>query len=103
MHTLQEIGPDGNLGTDDFVTTPAPELTMYPNPARESITLENNNDIPHETLDVAIYDATGRQVIGRGEYIEGQGLDISMLANGYYFVKSTTEDKQTTTKKLIKQ
>ncbi len=75
---------------------------MYPNPAHESIALDNNNDIPSETLDVEIYDTTGRQVIGYGSYKEGELLDISMLANGHYIVKSTSEDKKTTTKKLIK-
>lgn len=76
---------------------------MYPNPAHTSITLDNNNDIPSETLDVEIYDTTGRQVIGRGSYTEGELLYISMLANGQYIVKSTSEDKKTTTKKLIKK
>jgi hypothetical protein len=88
--TLQEIGVDGQLGIDDFTTTPSSEVKLFPNPAHESIILDNNNDIP-ETLDVVIYDTTGKKVIGHGAYTEGEHLDISMLANGQYFVKSTTD------------
>lgn len=100
---LQEIGTDGQmLWTDDFEITKTAETVLYPNPAHSFIALDNHNDIPSETLDVEIYDTTGRQVIGRSSYKEGELLDISMLANGHYFVKSTSDDKKTTTKKLIK-
>jgi hypothetical protein len=65
--------------------------------------LDINNTIPNETLDVEIYDTTGRKVMGYGSYTEGDLLDISMLANGQYFVRGTTEDHKTNTKQLIKK
>jgi hypothetical protein len=100
---LQEIGTDGQmLWTDDFEIAKIAETVLYPNPAHSFISLDNNNDIPYQIFPVEVYDTTGRQVIGRGSYTEGELLDISMLANGHYIVKSTSDDKKTTTKKLIK-
>ena len=73
---------------------------MYPNPAHESITLDDGDNVDQQ-FDFEIYDIAGKKV-GSGNGKEGQAINIENLTNGKYFVKSTTDDKKTTTKKLIK-
>ncbi len=56
MPNLQEIGSDGQLGTDDFITNSSPKTVLFPNPAHESFTLDNGDNII-QTYDIEMFDA----------------------------------------------
>lgn len=99
MPNLQEIGSDGQLGTDDFITNSSPKTVLFPNPAHESFTLDNGDNII-QTYDIEMFDALWRKV-GQGEMVEWQAIKIDHLPNGTYVVKAHTEDTSIT-KQFIK-
>ena len=98
---LESIGTDWQLGSESFDTDISAQTALYPNPAIESVSLDNNNNISGEKFDVEIYDITGKKVMGTGSYTEWQPLDISMLASGQYILKAKWDD-MVATKSLIK-
>lgn len=71
-------------------------FSMYPNPAKDNLTINFNGD-----LDVVILNVTGQKVLSRS--INGQEtINISPLTNGLYFVKLSA-GKDVITKKFIKE
>ena len=71
MPNLESIGTDGQLlGNQSFDTDISAQTALYPNPATESVSLDNNNNISGEKFDVEIYDITGKKVMSTGSYTE---------------------------------
>lgn len=70
------------------------DITIYPNPASEVINILNNNNL--NITNVEIIDMTGRTVLSSEN---SQGINISELPEGQYFVKIIGET--TTVKKLF--
>ena len=68
------------------------DLSMYPNPSDQSITIEGD-----DILFVSIVDVNGKEVIATKQ----KQINISMLAKGVYAVVIVSE-KSRVTKKLIK-
>lgn len=73
-------------------------LGMYPNPAKDNITIEANDDINT----ISIYDVYGRLQMTTTSHQSETTIDISNLNNGIYFVKVTTRNNETT-KRFIKK
>ncbi len=82
------------------VFTPAREVKVYPNPASGSITLDTDFGSGGR---VAVYSATGQQVM----YTEPSGsrptLDISDLASGMYFVHLTDGEGREMRARFVKE
>lgn len=71
---------------------------LYPNPANNSIKIENTNNIKYQTL--VIYNYLGKQIIELNEYKES--IDILGLEGGFYIVKLNYENGITETIKFLK-
>ena len=75
-------------------------LSVYPNPAVEQLTIQNNGD---ENLTIYIYSLTGK-VIARTEVIGGEAkvLDTAKWASGIYFMQAVGANGRHETVKIIR-
>ncbi|MBC3844800.1 T9SS type A sorting domain-containing protein [Winogradskyella echinorum] len=71
------------------------DFKIYPNPAKDYITIESNVQISS----VQVHDILGKKVISQNE-ITNNRLDVSSLNNGVYFIK-VNANGNTITKKII--
>lgn len=81
-------------------------FTMYPNPAKDKITLKASASI-NEKINITIIDALGKVVsvtelntITSGKEKE---IDLSNLSQGVYFVKTSINNKEISINKIIKE
>jgi len=91
---------DFSLDIDDFSLDQS--ITLFPNPTKGNITLQNNNDI---TLsEVIIYDSIGRII--NSQQIDNTTVDTQIsLENhpdGIYFVRINSENTNVV-RRIIKQ
>ena len=83
-----------------------PQMTLYPNPATENVTVELDN-FSGAQFDVQILNAVGQHVYSKtipnnsNQYVKTQ-LDVSSLTPGVYWVKLMGESG-TVTKQLVLQ
>ncbi len=95
----------GNLAATPVYFDIDPTLTIYPNPAREQITLKFITENA-EKPEVTIIDMTGKTVIRVEQEMDRSlstfetGIDISDLKAGIYFVK-VIQGKENYTQKLV--
>ena len=68
---------------------------IYPNPAKDMVTIKNNSDL----IMAELFDMNGRKILSSSS----KSIDISKLSSGQYLIKSTFKDGSTDTQKLIKQ
>lgn len=75
-------------------------LSIYPNPAKEIITISLSND---NIRSIELIDFTGKKVLSQDMDIETKtnSIDVSSLANGIYFIKIKSETNTTVTKKIM--
>jgi hypothetical protein len=78
------------------VEAPATEVTIYPNPAQNEVTL--NGDLRNAT--VRLMGADGRALF-EDDNFSGNTINTSLLPNGFYIVQITPRGKQTVFKKLL--
>ena len=69
---------------------------MYPNPATNSIALNNYVDI------LEVYDVTGKILLKFNDVSPDQQLNINKLAAGYYIVKIYSEASIETRKLIVR-
>ncbi|HXP49711.1 MAG TPA: T9SS type A sorting domain-containing protein, partial [Bacteroidia bacterium] len=115
--TYTVIGTDGNgcKGTSTFTVTVGPtsvsnvvandKTSLYPNPTISSINLSFEMQGVGVPTEVKIIDGIGREVMSKNTTISNGKvltLDVSMLAQGLYYVKVITSDN-TQVEKFIKQ
>ena len=89
---------DPNLITGIPVQSKTTELLVYPNPAKDQLTIEGN--IPGATL--VITDLLGKTVLTKVQNETNSVIDISNLSPGIYIVRSVGMN-QTATTKIIKE
>jgi len=94
--TIALWSPDEILGINDFETEAA--FTYYPNPVKNTLTLNAQNTIEH----VAMYNMLGQEVLRANPNAVDSDLDMSNLQTGTYFVKVTIGNV-TETIRVIKQ
>lgn len=82
-----------------FITNTG-SLVVAPNPAHNKVILQYGE--PGSYMDVKITDVNGSVVLRSAYAVSGQPLDITPLKTGLYFITIKT-DKETITKKLLKQ
>lgn len=87
---------DGTAGIDDNLNN---EFRIYPNPAREQLTIEMTD--ASAKYQVEIIDMLGKKVYNTAIQKMGQ-IDVSALASGTYLVKLNS-NSQTTTVRFVKQ
>lgn len=92
---MQYIIHDVTLGTNHpEVHNP---LRIYPNPAKEIVTIHLDGNDPIEL--VSVYSLTGQQVLQSNT----NQLDVFGLSNGIYLVKVDTNDGKSFVQKLVKE
>lgn len=84
------------LATSDLALE-SKKVVLYPNPAKETANFKNADKIKS----VDIYEATGRKV--KSVKMEGEGISISDLKSGNYYLEITMKDGSTSFERLIKE
>ncbi|WP_027380930.1 T9SS type A sorting domain-containing protein [Chryseobacterium daeguense] len=87
---------DTTLATGEVSAT-APKYTLYPNPAKETVSFENADKIKS----ISIFESTGRMV--KAVKTVGKEINISDLKPGNYYFEITLKDGSTAFEKLIKE
>jgi photosystem II stability/assembly factor-like uncharacterized protein len=85
------------LGTSDIITNS--NLSIYPNPADDLLYLSTPIAF---TGDVRIFDSAGKLLQYNREVSQREGIDVSGLQNGIYFIRIES-DSGSATKKFIKK
>ena len=86
-----------------------PELSLevYPNPARDMVSIDYMLDETLSEASLTVYDHMGKMVsekkIYQADGFAQESLDISSWTNGVYFVKIQSPNQKGVVKKLIKQ
>jgi hypothetical protein len=91
---IVKLAPE-SLGINPKIVT---KIQIYPNPATNSLTIDNKNNTPINSISIA--DTNGRNVLETKNVTST--IDISNLSNGIYFVRLAT-DAGNVTKKLVKK
>jgi len=86
------------LGTKDFDFNNY--FTLYPNPANGVLNITSKQNI--ELQSISIYNVLGQMVVSVPNAKGVNGVDVSNLSNGNYFIK-VVSDKGTSNAKFIKQ
>jgi subtilisin-like proprotein convertase family protein len=73
-------------------------ITMYPNPATNEVSIGFNNI---SQLEVTLFDLLGRKVLSKILSKNNNGIDVSKLASGTYIVQMQNENKEKIIKNLI--
>ncbi len=87
---------DLGIGINDIAKDD--ELTMYPNPATNELTIESKM----QNAEIEIRDVLGQMVYSTKAIASSSTIDVSMLSKGVYFI-SLQNGKQTINKKLVKE
>jgi hypothetical protein len=81
---------EGTLSSTDLI--PPADITIYPNPAQDVISIQFDGEARSENLHIECYDVLGRlqfeKTLTSGE--EELHLDIRPLSSGYYVLKIST-------------
>ncbi len=85
------------VGIEDVVKI-IPGVSVYPNPAREKITISHHYQ---ENVRVEITDITGKVVL-QDVAFEKTEIDISSLKNGMYFLRAFISENGTASTKVFK-
>ncbi len=91
---------DGNnvLGIDDDIVDLTDQITIYPNPASNYFSIQQNSD---EKTEVTIYNSYG-QLVFTDNFTKNMSIPVNEFTNGVYFVQFI-QNKKSATYKLIKQ
>jgi hypothetical protein len=94
--------PTGDAAPVVTDTTRAiPEITFYPNPAKDKITFINKSGEAMDGEKVHIYNMSGREVLVTEFTSENPSVTVNKLSPGIYIIKIGT-GKSTTNLKLVK-
>lgn len=78
------------------------DLRIYPNPAQSFVTFTLESNLQKEVISVSVSDLTGREIMRKPYSQAGQGLDVSSLESGIYFIHLELEG-QKISKRFLKQ
>ncbi len=87
---------DGYMSIGMEENTLANDLSIYPNPANDILTVSYNKQAKIESIE--IIDLTGRLVMSKLVDENRISLDVSALKAGVYLLRTTVEGKMSTTK-----
>lgn len=106
-HGTEIYSVDGSLGASNVLTAfysngfldvgdfQMQNITIYPNPAHDVLNITSAKG-----ADIQVFDVLGKAVLSRTGISDNEGLQVSQLQSGVYFMK-ISKDGKTTTKKFI--
>lgn len=94
----RSIAAGDKVGNSSIVSVKTNNLTFYPNPASNRLTIE----LPEGAEQMTICDIAGKEVISFKAESGMQTLDVSSLTAGTYFLKVQTEEGISTKKIIIR-
>ncbi|HEX5002641.1 MAG TPA: T9SS type A sorting domain-containing protein [Bacteroidia bacterium] len=85
-----------------YINNELSELTVFPNPANDEVTIKLKNPSP-EIYNIVVYDVTGRKQFETNCRINNTGktFHVSNLVEGIYFIKLSDNKKKNLTTKLV--
>lgn len=101
--TYQYKESDKPTGIENGKTDDHSEISIYPNPANDLITVELNNDLSGKNLQMQMYSSDGKLMLSNF-YKESSGkiyLNLTDYPEGNYILRILTENKNIVIKKLI--
>lgn len=106
-YRIQQVDIDGKESYTDVksvnFTSQAREISMWPNPAKNVININNEGSNNSEYTNAQIYNLSGNLSLEK-KLSEGlNAIDISSLPTGAYIVKANTTAGSSFTQKIIKQ
>jgi len=93
-----------NIGTGQQISIMnSTAISIYPNPVKDQLQIRILEEQPVETF-IELYDAQGRSVF-KSERINSEylSLDLSEFSSGFYLLRVMQEDKQLSSRIIIKQ
>ncbi len=108
-YRVKMIAVNGAITYSDIVLITAIDrnnvIALYPNPARDQVTLTFGQVINYETASLSVFDSTGKLLISEGykdgSTVENVNIPIGHLLPGVYQVQFTIEDRSFHEKLLI--
>lgn len=104
LYRLRMVDLDGSFALSRILSASfeiAMDTYIYPNPTRERIQIQANGYDLSKVRQVAVYDLTGR-IVNRVTSLSAEGLDVSVLPDGVYFIKITLESGVVQNVKFVK-
>lgn len=92
-NVVTQFSSNGYLSTGDFNIE---AISLYPNPAQDLINITNAKD-----ANIQIFDVLGKAVLSKVAISNNEGIQVSNLQSGVYFIKIAKEGKMTTKKFII--
>lgn len=82
-------------------------IVYYPNPAKNELTIDFNNDLTNETLNISIVNTLGQVVFNQSsdvkERMKDKKIDLQLFPEGVYFITFKSETIFESHKLLIKK
>ena len=75
----------------------APKINIYPNPASDNVTINSDKQIEM----VSVVNSVGQTVLSMNPSAKTVVLDLSNLSHGVYYIKTTSDEGQATSKLII--
>ncbi len=94
-----DVNKEVNLAISSLQSIIDKEISIYPNPAEKSVTVEGNSNIS----DINIYDNCGRLVIKQlSQHLNKVEIPLDNLDAGVYFLRFSIDNKLYTEKLIVK-
>jgi hypothetical protein len=81
-------------------TLSAGSIRIYPNPAKDKLTIRFSEDLKLQSAEFSVYDILGNKILQRN-ITQQMTIDVSSFSAGVYFVKVIAGNKTYTTKLII--
>jgi xylan 1,4-beta-xylosidase len=82
------VSTSATLGSTDL-NTHENKFSIYPNPTQQSLTVS----LPGQSFNFSIYDCLGREVVANTSAFDHLTINCEELADGIYFIRSTSAGK----------
>ncbi|HCC71245.1 MAG TPA: alpha-amylase, partial [Bacteroidales bacterium] len=99
IYTSERLSkPDLTVSVDDVYPDSGEQwYTLYPNPVRERLYIDLDEDFAGRAVDISIFDMSGRQV-NSYPLATDRSLELSSLPRGMYFIRVTTRGRSSVSK-----
>jgi hypothetical protein len=74
-------------------------VKLYPSPAKTDLTIDIPAEYMSQTINLEIYDLTGRLMFADNQYM-GNSIDVSSYRPGIYILKIRTDENYSTQQKF---